>query len=471
MTSSSIDKAIANLLKWVGRPEWKQCSADVYLEHLNLIAGQLDTSVEELLELIGTGPVWHALEIFITEDFFTTWFEKEDGELVNIIQDYLKRRGWKESVPARVYLEALRDSIPSLYEVIEINPGISMKLKDLIGDDGTIVVLEKSATKDLVKWDCLAARVITMNRRHYLTGGPLRFSQKMSRNFLDCYENYLDLYKQQTDSQETIEQNMPLLLSSFWAAAVFIRTMAPMPIFQNTDDEPILLSEAHFPVLGDMMEVAAILEKIPELVRVPENEEAEEPGREMAWSWVAPGDPSHRSLQRGKRDTLPEEITEDTDEEIGLTGLGYVVLKAETMILDTNSRERCERGQDLLESHLGELVGRAVTTYKDIYKLMEDADRSPPANEIKEAIPNEVVEQTMHDYYDKHYRRVLDAPLEALGHLTPREAAKRSLESRYDVIDWLKELENREQRLAWEEGIASYDTSWMWQELGIQEPG
>ena len=102
---------------------------------------------------------------------------------------------------------------------------------------------------------------------------------------------------------------------------------------------------------------------------------------------------------------------------------------------------------------------------------MEDADRSPPANEIKEAIPNEVVEQTMHDYYDKHYRRVLDAPLEALGHLTPREAAKRSLESRYDVIDWLKELENREQRLAWEEGIASYDTSWMWQELGIQEPG
>ena len=48
------------------------------------------------------------LRVFILEDFFTARFG-EQGER-NVIDDYLKRRGWRESVPARRYLEALRDS-------------------------------------------------------------------------------------------------------------------------------------------------------------------------------------------------------------------------------------------------------------------------------------------------------------------------------------------------------------------------
>ncbi len=44
--------------------------------------------------------------------------ELEDGS--NIVDDYLKRRGWKESVPNRRYMTALRSSVMSLYEVSDI---------------------------------------------------------------------------------------------------------------------------------------------------------------------------------------------------------------------------------------------------------------------------------------------------------------------------------------------------------------
>ena len=50
------------------------------------------------------------------EDFLTRDFD--DGS--NIVDDYLKRRGWKEGVSTRTYMAALRTSVMSLYEVSDI---------------------------------------------------------------------------------------------------------------------------------------------------------------------------------------------------------------------------------------------------------------------------------------------------------------------------------------------------------------
>jgi hypothetical protein len=47
------------------------------------------------------------------EDFLTRSHDK-DGR--NVVDDYLKRRGWKESVTNKRYMQALRDSKMSLYE-------------------------------------------------------------------------------------------------------------------------------------------------------------------------------------------------------------------------------------------------------------------------------------------------------------------------------------------------------------------
>ena len=356
------------------RPEWKQRWLDAYAEHAGWVSEYLDIPEEGFPESIR--PLWTMLEPCILEDFFTTRFPdgEDGGGSVNIIQDYLKRRGWKESVPGRRYLEALRDSIPSLYEVIEVNPGKSMKLKDLTGIGGPIVVLEKSATKELVTWDCVAARVISMNGCHYLTGGVLPFLPEMSKWFLD-------LYYEQTGTDEQSRSfrrgelyggvSMSWLLSSFWVGEMLMVAKDAMPVLRNSDGELILLCEVHFPVLGDMTAVASVLDEIPALVRSHEDEEAEESDGGMLWAWVGPGNPGYRSMQHDKGVALPKEVTEDMMDDIGLTELGHIVLNTETLLLGTCSKESGERGRALLASHLGDLVGQAVTSYKDVQTAIE----------------------------------------------------------------------------------------------------
>ena len=112
----SIDKATENLVKWSARGEWEPLQLDVYAAHFEPVVDNLDLPDDALDVLPDEGA--DMLSVFILEDFFTTRFG-EHGEL-NVIDDYLKRRGWRESVPARRYLEALRDSIVSLYEVVDI---------------------------------------------------------------------------------------------------------------------------------------------------------------------------------------------------------------------------------------------------------------------------------------------------------------------------------------------------------------
>src|SRR3984957_13336177 len=49
----------------------------------------------------------------------------------NVADDYLKRRGWKESAGTRAYIEALRRSSMRLSEVRDIVGGVSFLARDL----------------------------------------------------------------------------------------------------------------------------------------------------------------------------------------------------------------------------------------------------------------------------------------------------------------------------------------------------
>ncbi len=97
------DKTVDNLLKWSANEEWTPFREQVFAEHFDMICGRFGTTEEEIADLLGDafGMVFGC----VLEDFFTTRFGDE-GER-NIIDDYLKRRGWREKVPAKRYLEAL----------------------------------------------------------------------------------------------------------------------------------------------------------------------------------------------------------------------------------------------------------------------------------------------------------------------------------------------------------------------------
>lgn len=71
----------------------------------------------------------------------------------SIADEYLKRRGWKESVANKRYMMALRSSVMSLYEVSDIVRDQSFLARDLLRGGEPVRISEKSATHTLKQWD------------------------------------------------------------------------------------------------------------------------------------------------------------------------------------------------------------------------------------------------------------------------------------------------------------------------------
>ena len=77
----------------------------------------------------------------------------------------------------------------------------------------------------------------------------------------------------------------------------------------------------------------------------------------------------------------------------------------------------------------------------------------------------------MHDLLDRQYRALLGEPVPMLGNVSPRAAA-RSARGRKTLVVWLKHLENQSRQSRHRDGradpMASYDFTWLWQELKIE---
>ncbi|TIU89405.1 MAG: hypothetical protein E5W03_04125, partial [Mesorhizobium sp.] len=171
---------LSGLMKFLTRDEWRECFEEVFNEHFDrVLDGEGD--FEDLAEVLGehwTNALWGcAFEDFLTQDF--------EGEPSNMVDEYLKRRGWKESAQARAYIAALRTSVMSLYEVSDVVPGTSFVARDLIRGGEPLTVSEGTATKTLKQWDRLAARIVPVMGKTVMAGGVLPFTPKAAEILFD----------------------------------------------------------------------------------------------------------------------------------------------------------------------------------------------------------------------------------------------------------------------------------------------
>ena len=193
MRIPGVDKAKENLVKWAARDEWEEPHAEIYAAHIDPVADLVDMSGDDIAELLSDSALM--LHVFITEDFFAARFG-EDDEL-NLIDDYLKRRGWRETVSARRYLEALRDSHVSLYEIVDVDPGRSVTVRDLILGGEAVTVNEKLGSESLGRWDRVAARIVTVNGKEHFTGGILPFRREASQELLSVFDEMAEQMKEE----------------------------------------------------------------------------------------------------------------------------------------------------------------------------------------------------------------------------------------------------------------------------------
>lgn len=465
---TDIDKVTNDLLDWAATDEWTPHLGEVYMEHLETVLEMFDLEADELLEMLGD--VASMVTAFIAEDFFTARFG-EHGEL-NIIDEYLKRHGSRASEPAREYLEALRDSTASLYEVVGVDSGQSITVRDLIGPGEAVTVREHLASQAAAPWDRIGARVVPLDGESVFTGAVLRFQYDAAKQVLRAFDELLKKAirasrksskhrrrhgRPPTALREELLHHLPRapILMHFWLTDFLSQATAPLPELRNSDNEAMLLCEVRFPIVGDEAKVSALLDGIEGFER-----DGEGAGY---WRWCAPGSPTQRRAKVRGRDSV-----EALEGATATTALGEAEVEAGVLKLSANSMERAERGHKLLAAHLGDLVGPALTSSQDPYQALRAHRAEPQQEEVR--IPTEEEVKAIHLHLDDHYRHTLDEPLPMLGGKTLRKAAA-TKNGREEAIDWLKQLENMEHRRAATQGHPAYDTAWIWKELGIERPG
>lgn len=462
---------LEGLMKWSTRERWAERFEWILESHLMPACDETGLEVDEIVSTVGDDLFRSTVWACAFEDFLTREF---DGE--NAVDDYLKRRGWKESASARTYMAALRNSTMSLYEVSDVVLGTSFRARDLIQGGEPVLISERSATRSLKPWDRIAARVVQVGSRMQICGGVLVFDHETSDAFLEAVRKFDTLSSEQMRELAEAEGDdfdeaaiadlspterlraMAPLFTTFWLIDAIDRIQAPkIPDLRNADGDELVICEACYRLAagttGD--DIRAVLQARPEF----------QPTSTTSWSWLAPGKsaakPALAASDRGGRS-----LTFETWSDDGALVLGDVRLDDNTLVLSVNSRQRFERGCALLSDILGGRVGQPSVRTEPVEQVMASRDSAAP-NRLE--IPEEEHRAIIHDTMDRHYRDVLDQPVPALGGQTPRAAVKTKA-GRVKVVAWLKMMENQTAKSAGPDSLtASYSFGWLWTELGLDD--
>lgn len=460
---SETDKAIRNIMNWADRPEWIGQQKEVFEAHLTPVCENLGYGQEELARVLDEHGYSGMLFGMMFEDFLSSRFSPDDK---NIIDDYLQRRSWRESVGGRHYLQQLRDSILSFYEVVDVSTGQYCDLRDLVRGGSILRVYEHSGTQNMFKWDHIAARVLKLDGKYVFSGGLLPFPQEAARSLLRVLDNARQSFNKEPALAAVDKTLLPDVIdaqllkdacpafTSIWLVHTLEKLHAPLPKMVNRDGEALAFTNTRFPFLEEHREdIAQRLDSAREWERDHPDEHR--------WLWF----PEPNAINNNPGHGIAVETFQDGRRPIS----GTLELTSGALNLTTNSMERVQRSKNVLETLLHGFIGPALTKIQTPEQMMAEHESSPPGDgnrETEDSIDPEIVSEIIQSHLDQHYRQCLDEPIPALDNKTPRQCA-RSKTGRKKVIDWLKHLENNELRRATSQGQIPYDSRWMWKELEL----
>lgn len=459
--------SFTGLMKWLRREEWREAFNEVLDRHLGAALAKAGVSVDELPDLIGdhhTAVLWGC----IFEDFLAR--DLADGR--NIVDDYLKRRGWKESASNKTYMAALRSSVMSLYEISDIVQEGSFLARDLVRGGEPLRVSERSGTRYLKPWDRMAARIVRLGSRTEMAGGALPFDYEASEAVLNALRRAGKKARRGADklarklgradgdppisealSDTEVLRASAFLFTNIWLDDLLRRTLNPtLPQMCNTDGDELVFTTVSYPLRPETNAEALrdALAAIPAL----------RPEGETFWNWIG-------SKKAASRKRPADSQTFITTLDDGSLVLGTIELKDKMLVLEANSQQRAERGRALIAPVLGELVGEPLVEARTVAQLMA-SPRAEESEELSSGLSPDEERAVLQANMDRYYMNLLDESVPTLGNMTPRRAAK-SAKGREKLVAWLKLLENGAAKHDSESPMAGYDLRWMWEELGISD--
>jgi hypothetical protein len=469
MPSSS---SLSGLIKWLTREEWREPFEEALWLHVGPACEQADLELEDLESLLGPAQ-FMTLWGCAFEDFLTRIVEPDD---VNLVDEYLKRRGWKEPVANRRYMEALRGSVMSLYEVSGLVPGESFLARDLVRGGEPVRITERTASRSLAPWERIGARIVGLGGSHVMAGGVLSFGHDASEEVLRILKSSakragreFEKLARKGDLPASADRSVldtflltdaAPLFTNLWLADVLPRLLdQSLPTLVNSEGAEIAFHTMRYPFLPkvDVAEVRARLRTVPNL-----QEETDK-----FWNWLEPKPrPAPKPRNTGTTGTGTTQ-TYCVTLENGGTVLGTIELTEMGLLVSVNSADRAARAGAFLTPLLDGLTRSPLTEIQTVEQMM--TSQAARSTVPVEDLPPELQTSLVHEGLSGHYRAALDQPVGMLGDKTPR-ASVRSKTGREKVAVWLKFLESESRRSrAPGDPMASYDFGWMWAELGITD--
>ena len=428
-------------------------------EHVLPVADKTGLDLEEVLQELGgfAGELYGA----VLEDLCTRRYADPPE---NLVDDVLKKRGYRLPPLARTYLEVMRDSAPGLYEVVAVAPGRGVTLRDLLIEGDPFDVIEVSASRQLVQWDRLAARVVMHGGKRVFTGVLVPLRNEAGAALLDDLRKILhgdaerlgagvagDTFRAKVADAL---RNLAPVIGGVRTAHILASTRRPLPRLVNRDGDPYELIEARYGLpAGRRKDIVARLDAEPALSRAG--------SRPAKWDWVGA---AANNVSAAATPDASFALDSHAEGDARRVVLASFTLSGTQLMFSVNSRQRLERARALIEPLLAGLVGEPEIKMKSVEEAMAENPAAPePA---RRGIPKKIERQITERFLTDHYRKWLDDKLPILGGKTPREAA-RDFNGRENLVALLKELENNEAHRARETGL-SYDAGWVWRELGIE---
>ena len=449
MSKANLGHDLSGLIRFAERAPWDERLDDLLALHLDPVCEATGLDPDAIFDAVGhhwEGTLWGCA----FEDLMAS---EPEADGPNLVDDYLKRRGWNEKAPNKAYMRALNQAAMSLYEVSEVVPGQSMRLRDLLRESEPVTVLERSATRTLVNWDRIATRVVQVNRRYGISGALLPFEPDASAELISTIAQ-LEADSGALDHDTLLRSCAPLFSGIWLLDALGAQARAEMPELVNANGEDAVFHRIVFPVAKGANRQT--------VVRMLDAAEWLEPASDSFWNWLVPNAGKQKAGGALGKQALA------TTMEDGTPVFANVDLKGRQLVVEVNSSERAESAKALMAGWLGERIGPPLTEIRTLAQMLAD-DAADEEHDDGLQLPPDEMKRLVHEMLAREYSQALDQPVPMLGDRTPRALACTKA-GRVKVAEWLKYLENGSAKLGvTDDPMATFDFTWMWEQLGVAD--
>lgn len=353
-----------------------------------------------------------------------------DGTPMRAIDLILGSGGPSLPPRGREWLKALGEFPMSIYEVREAKPGEGLLVADLLAPNAEPVwVRERSASKSLVRWDVLGARLARQDDSWVFSGALYTFEREEG---IDCRDEILEIIKS-VKPRDAADRRVLVgtTIIDTWLTGLVADYDEPLPelVDMSTGDK-ILLTTDHYRVT-DWKKFEQILE----------SQEDVDGDREDGWNRFIELDDGRC---RSRASMMPK--------------------GPDSLEVFCRTPKLADEARSWLEALAGNVVRYKIREIVDprSEKARESAKPSPEAE-----IPKEIQRQIIHQHLGKHYETWPETSLPALGGKSPLEAIK-DKKRRQTVMELLKSIDQLEARRIEQTGGEPFDVTFLWERLGLK---